>query len=83
MPWFDDSQLLSDDYFFAEHCRELGKSIYVDGSVVCDQMNIDGQRFSVNSARGTELADDEPKGAGFIAGMHPSIKTDGVRIITG
>lgn len=81
LPWFDDSQLLSDDYFFAEICQDKGKRIYVDGSVVCDQMNLDGKRFNVNAARGTEVVEDEP--GSNIAGMKPAITTDGVRIITG
>ena len=82
LPWFDDSNLLSDDYFFADICMEKGKSVYVDGSVVCDQMNLDGKRFNVNAARGTEIAVEDMPRTSTIAGLRPSITTDGIRIIT-
>lgn len=82
LPWFDDKATMSDDYHFAELCRKHDKSIYVDGAVVCDQINLDGTRYNVYDARGSEVAEPRIAG-GVIAGFNPSITTDGIRVIEG
>jgi hypothetical protein len=47
LPWFDDSELTSDDYTFAALCEQHGKSIYVDGRAVCDQIDLSGLRYNI------------------------------------
>lgn len=54
LPWFDDGEFMSDDYFFADVCERYGKSIYVDGRAICDQMDLNGKRYSVK----TGVSDD-------------------------
>lgn len=49
LPWFDDSGPMSDDYSFAEVCAKYGKSIYVDGRAICDQIDLDGTRYSIEN----------------------------------
>jgi hypothetical protein len=85
LPWFDDAATMSDDYHFAELCRKQEKSIYVDGAVVCDQINLDGTRYSVYDARGSALADEKTlrPNSGIVNGWNPSITKDGLRVIEG
>ena len=46
-PWFDDNHGMSDDFYFGEFCKTHGKGVYVDGGVICDQMDLDGKRYRV------------------------------------
>jgi hypothetical protein len=54
-PWFDDQHGMSDDFWFADQCRDRGMSIYVDGSVICDQIDLDGKRYIIEAGK-PELA---------------------------
>lgn len=47
----DSAGHMSDDQTFAQLCAEHGLSWYVHGGVVCDQIDIEGQRFRVEDAR--------------------------------
>lgn len=83
VPFFEDSAMMSDDYHFAEVCAKHGKSIYVDGAVVCDQMDLGGKRYTLDSARGSEVVEPEPPGGSVFPGMKPNITFDGIRVLTG
>lgn len=50
-PWFTEKTEASDDFYFAQLCADHGKSIYIDGAVVCNQISLDGQHiFNVYDA---------------------------------
>ena len=48
LPWFDDSELTSDDYTFAALCARNGKSVYIDGRAICDQIDLNGRRYNID-----------------------------------
>ena len=51
-PFFSTSPEESDDFNFADKCREDGLNWYVHGGVVCEQIDLEsGHRFRVEGAR--------------------------------
>jgi len=45
--FFDRTDHLTDDFYFADLCKRAGFKQFVHGKVICDQMNLDGTRFSI------------------------------------
>ena len=50
-PWFDDQSGMSDDFSFGQLCKDNGKAVYVDGSVICDQIDLDGKQYKVEDGQ--------------------------------
>jgi len=45
--FFDRTKDRTDDFYFADLCKENGIRQFVHGHVICDQMNIDGTRYAI------------------------------------
>lgn len=45
--FFDRTDDKTDDFYFADLCKENGVRQFVHGGVVCDQMNLDGTRYAI------------------------------------
>jgi hypothetical protein len=45
--FFDRTADRTDDFYFADLCKQNGRKQFVHGGVICDQMNLDGTRYSI------------------------------------
>ena len=57
-PFFAYDPTMSDDFYFANVCKKHGKQQYIDGSVICDQIDLDSRLYRVEAAMGSEMAEE-------------------------